>query len=59
MLGILFHIFFEFLLIFPLCTSVLPTCVLHVYSTHGGQKELDALELELQTVVSCHVGAGN
>jgi hypothetical protein len=31
-----------------------------IYSAHGDQKrELDPLELEIQTIVSYHVGAGN
>lgn len=31
----------------------------HMYSAHGGKKRaLDPLELELQLVVSYHVGAG-
>ena len=35
-----------------MCTSVLPECYVCV-------RVPDSLELELQTVVSCHVGAGN
>jgi hypothetical protein len=35
-------------------------CAPHVCSAHGNQKKVsDSLELELQTVVNLHVGAGN
>lgn len=35
-------------------------CVFHVHSAHGGQKGApDPLELELQTLVSHPMGAGN
>lgn len=33
--------------------------VLLVYSSCGGQKEADSLELELETNVNCHLGAEN
>jgi hypothetical protein len=41
--------------------SVVSTCVyMDHMCAHGGQKQAsDPLELELQVVVSCHVGAGN
>lgn len=44
-----------------MCIGVcLTVCVPHVSSARGGQKTAwDALKLELQTVVSFHVGAGN
>ena len=33
---------------------------MHACSAHGGQKRaVEPLEVELQTVVSCHVGARN
>jgi hypothetical protein len=35
-------------------------CTVYMSGVHGGLKKvLDPLELELSTVVSCHVGAGN
>jgi hypothetical protein len=35
-------------------------CIMCMPGTHRGQKKaLDSLKLELQTVVSCHAGAGN
>lgn len=35
-------------------------CIRHLSGALGGQKRaLDPLKLELQMVVSCHVGAGN
>jgi len=43
-----------------MCISVLPTCVSHAPLMSSGHKRaLDTLELELQMVVSHHVGAGN
>lgn len=44
-----------------MCMSILPACVYvvpHACSAHGDQKVIiDTLELELQMVVSCHLGA--
>jgi hypothetical protein len=35
-------------------------CIMCMPGSHGGQKRaLDPLGLELQTVMNCHVGAGN
>ena len=35
-------------------------CIMHMLGSCGGQKKIsDPLELESQTVVSCHVGAEN
>ena len=44
-----------------MCIRILPTLCQHTMCMHyGGQKKaLDPLGLELQTVVSYHVGAGN
>ena len=40
--------------------SCICVCVPHTHSVQECQKKMsDPLELELQTVVSCHVGAGN
>jgi hypothetical protein len=40
--------------------SALPECTTCMPRAHGGQKTvLDLLELDLQTVVSYHMGAGN
>ncbi|KAL6033999.1 hypothetical protein STEG23_008756, partial [Scotinomys teguina] len=33
--------------------------VYHVCNAHSGQKRTEPLELEFQTIVSCHAGAGN
>lgn len=48
--------------LFVLCTcfSFMYICALHGFSSHGGWKRaLYPLELELNTVVNCHVGAKN
>ena len=50
-----------FFCLFFMCLSDLSVgkSMLHT-SAHGGQKQVsNSLELELQMVVSCHVGAGN
>lgn len=42
-----------------MCVGILPACmpVPHVCAVHRGpRRELDPLELELQRVLSCHVG---
>ena len=41
---------------FASCVSLCHTCV---RCAGGQEKTLDSLELELQLVVSCHVGARN
>ena len=50
------------LLFYSMGISVMTACVIgapHVCNTHGGsRKMLDPLELELQTIVNCHVDAG-
>lgn len=50
--------FFSFLRVQLICLyCVYPMCVSDAY---GGQKAaLDHLELEIQTIVKCHVGAEN
>jgi hypothetical protein len=47
-------LFFIDLFLFALASSSVYVCAPHA---RGGQK-MDSLELEFQTVVSCHVGAG-
>jgi hypothetical protein len=46
-----------------MCVSIQPACVSVCYcmpGACGGQKRvLDALELELEMVVSCHMGSEN
>lgn len=44
-----------------MCMSVcIYVCALLIYSSCGGQKEeADSLELDLHTIVNCHVDAGN
>lgn len=50
-------------LVISMCMGVLPEhmSVHHVHSDAQGdqKKALDFLELELQTVATCHVAAGN
>lgn len=60
-----FHIavlFFIALFIFCIRVFGLHVCLYtaHVSGAHGGQKRIvNPLELELQMVVSCHMGAGS
>ena len=50
--------FFEMYIFLFYYMNVLPVCM-SVYHMCGGQKRAsDSLELELHTVVSCHMGAG-
>jgi hypothetical protein len=51
-----------FYYIICICVDILLACmsVQHVHLALGGQKRTsDPLRLELQMIVSCHVGAGN
>ena len=42
------------------CFVCIYVCAPHAYTAQGGQqKVLNLLELELQMVMSCHVGARN
>lgn len=42
------------------CFAFMHVCTLYVSGAHGDQKRvLDPLELELETVMRHHVGAGN
>ena len=60
--GTLFLLSFIFIYFYFVCIDVLPTCMSVLNCVLGactGQKEAsDPLELELQTAVNCHVGAG-
>ena len=43
-----------------MCFACMSVRTMYVPSAHEGQRwALDPLELKLQAVVSCHVGAGN
>lgn len=46
-----------------MCVGVLPAvclCIVYMPGTQGDQKRTSHfLELDLQTIVSCHVGIGN
>jgi hypothetical protein len=62
--GISFSLSFKMLTYFDfVCMDVLPACMSVLYRVLGacrGQKQAsDSLELDLQTAVNCHVGAGN
>ena len=50
-----------FNLVCLMCMSILPVCisVYQVCSLSAQERASDALELELQTAVNGHVGAGN
>ena len=50
---------FYFLIYFRECFVCMYVCTPCMYSTHRGQQRVLTLELELRTVMSHHVGAGN
>lgn len=53
-------ILFKLLFYVYKCFACVCICVLQACGAHGSQKRAsDLMELELQVVVSCHVGAGH
>ena len=52
---------FAYIFYYFIYMSVLPIClsVCHAHARGSQKRSLDPLELQLEMVVSCHVGAGN
>lgn len=44
---------------FIMCVGVLSACYIPYLQSGGKKSDLDALGLNLQTLVSCHVAVGN